>query len=502
MKFFEQNCNFKILVVDDTPALLFTTVKILKEAKFDVYSAKDGEECMKRLSEINPDIILLDVMLPDINGRDLSRLIKNNPEFSAVFVILISSHNIDSDKIAEGLEDGADGYISRPISNRELLARIVSYCRIISSDRKSKDLYVQFHALFSSMQEGVYLHEMVYDNNGKAIDYRVVDANEASEIQLNIKTDYAIGKLATVLYNTSEAPFLDVYDGVVNTGKPVTFEQYFEPMDKYFLISVYTPSKGKFVTTFTNITERKKGEMALLAKNEELHRVNSEKDKFFSIIAHDLKSPFNSIYGFSELIMDEAKKKNLDGVEEYASIILQSSKHAMELLKNLIEWAQSQTGRLVFNPEYLDMTLLMRNIGASFKNMALHKEVTINYSLSPRTILFADKAMISSVMRNLISNALKFSNLRGTIDVSIEKNGNEFVVKVSDKGIGIPSDILTKLFKIDDGCTRPGTSNEKGTGLGLILCKEFIEYHKGKIWVESKEHIGSTFYFTIPVLAD
>lgn len=234
-----------------------------------------------------------------------------------------------------------------------------------------------------------------------------------------------------------------------------------------------------------------------MRKNRDLEKLNAEKDKFFSIIAHDLKSPFNSIVGLSEMLVDQISKKDYDGIEKYARIILQSSHRAMNLLMNLMEWAQSQTGRMEPNPESFDLIEFIHDITPLFEDIAGQKGITIKKELPQKATVFADQAMINTVLRNLISNAIKFTRQGGEIILSVTKNENKCTVSVKDNGIGIPKERVEKLFRIEESESTAGTANEKGTGLGLILCKEFIEKHDEKIWVESEEGKGSTFYFSL-----
>lgn len=247
-----------------------------------------------------------------------------------------------------------------------------------------------------------------------------------------------------------------------------------------------------------DITERKKAEDELKENEARLLELNATKDKFFSIIGHDLKNPFNAILGFSGILMDQMKENNYDRIEEFASYIHESSKRAMDLLLNLLEWARSQTGKMEFNPEYADIAALINKTTQLLNDSARQKAITISSALPVKTNVFVDKAMVSTILRNLISNAVKFTNPGGEIVVSAELKQNELLVAVKDKGVGIGKNNLEKLFRIEESYSTTGTNNEKGTGLGLILCKEFIEKHKGKIWAESEEGVGSQFYFTIP----
>jgi signal transduction histidine kinase/DNA-binding response OmpR family regulator len=491
--------SFKILVVDDTPEILDITTRTLRKADYTVFEAINGAECMELLHRENPDILLLDVILPDVNGKELAKEIKKMPAFSSVFIFLLSGLKTSTQDISEGLEEGADGYITRPVNSRELLARVASACRIVRAERLSAEALFKYHSLFSCMQEGLYLHEMVYGEEGKPIDYRIIEANPISEELLNIKPEEAIGKLASELFGTDQAPFLEIYTKVVETGEPVSFEKYFAPMKKYFQVSAFSTGKESFATAFYDISLRKVAEEKLKHKNAELHKINAEKDMFFSILAHDLRSPFNSILGFGELLVEEVSEKQYGNIEEYAGVILKSSQNAVNLLSNLMEWAQSQTGRMEFKPENFEIIDLITDVEALFDGIARQKSIVIVNDFPSNANVCADKAMINTVCRNLISNAIKFSKPGGKIVLSIVENPSGILVGVSDNGIGISQQNIEKLFRIDEKYSTAGTHNEKGTGLGLILCKEFIEKHGGNIWVESKENNGSSFYFTLPL---
>ncbi|MDP2235207.1 MAG: PAS domain S-box protein [Bacteroidales bacterium] len=252
-----------------------------------------------------------------------------------------------------------------------------------------------------------------------------------------------------------------------------------------------------FLTTAIDITKRKHAEEALRKSETKLRELNAQKDKFFSIIAHDLRSPFSAIIGLSDLLTDQIKDKDYAGIDLYAKMIGQSSQKALDLLMNLLEWTRAHTGRMVFNPEKFILTDLIEDNKLLFDLIAGQKDIIIKNVLPKEITVFADKSMISTVLRNLISNAIKFSGKGGEINISVEKNANEILVSISDNGVGIAPKRLDKLFRIDESDSTPGTNNEKGTGLGLILCKEFVEKHGGKIWVESEEGKGSTFYFTL-----
>jgi PAS domain S-box-containing protein len=250
-----------------------------------------------------------------------------------------------------------------------------------------------------------------------------------------------------------------------------------------------------------DISERKKAEQQIKIKNQELFNLVAEKDKFFSIIAHDIRNPFHSIIGLSEFLLKRVKENNLNGVEKYAESIQQSSQRIMDLLTNLMLWSHSQTGRMNFKPEHLELVNLVNEVALLFTETIKNKSIELKKVLSPNTYVYADKSMISTILRNLISNAIKFSFPGGEILISTVESENGVTIQIRDSGVGIPEESIEYLFRIDQNYSTPGTLREQGTGLGLILCKEFVEKHGGKIWVESKSNTtdkGSTFYFFIP----
>ncbi|HEY5533361.1 MAG TPA: tetratricopeptide repeat-containing sensor histidine kinase [Ignavibacteria bacterium] len=232
--------------------------------------------------------------------------------------------------------------------------------------------------------------------------------------------------------------------------------------------------------------------------SEELKKLNKTKDKFFSIIAHDLRNPFNSIIGFSDLLANNYDSFDDNEKKEMLFNIKDSSLIAHELLENLLQWSRSQSGTMQVSPEDIDLNeIALENVGllrhtSQFKEVFLHSEIHSN------TMAYADLKMISTVIRNLMSNGIKFTPKGGEVKISAKKEKDFVKVSISDTGIGIKKESIEKLFRIDDSYKRAGTEGEEGSGLGLIVCKEFIEKNGGKIWVESEQDQGSRFIFTIP----
>ena len=233
-------------------------------------------------------------------------------------------------------------------------------------------------------------------------------------------------------------------------------------------------------------------------KNRQLDELNASKDKFFSIIAHDLRSPFTTLLGSTDLLLENFETYTPAEFKEDLSYLQAAAKKLYALLENLLAWSRIQRGAMPCVPETLDLYDLVQENLRLFLPKAEQKQIALALRLSPETLIYADYSMISTVLRNLIANALKFTRPGGSVTFSAKQVGRTVVVAVADTGVGIAPDVLPQLFRIDVHYTKPGTAGEEGTGLGLILCKELVEKNAGQIWVESKAGAGTTFAFTLP----
>ena len=230
-----------------------------------------------------------------------------------------------------------------------------------------------------------------------------------------------------------------------------------------------------------------------------LKEVNANKDKFFSIVAHDLKSPFVGLLGLTEMLETDYDDFSEDERREFIHSLYEISKNTFELLEGLLEWARAKQGRMSFAPKEFNLFHLTDSLVNLLKANALKKEITIKNYVDINTLVFADRDMISTVLRNLLANAIKFTPKNGNIAINSVLEDNKIKISVKDSGIGNSASNQAKLFRIDVTHTTLGTNEEKGTGLGLILCKELIENHGTNIWVESELGKGSTFIFTLPL---
>lgn len=243
--------------------------------------------------------------------------------------------------------------------------------------------------------------------------------------------------------------------------------------------------------TLQDITERKQLE-------DELSLLNKKKDRFFSIISHDLKSPFNAIVGITEILQNDFDGMSRGEVVQFINLLSTSTKRALDLLNNLLIWSRIQLGTILFNPEKIILHEKIKQQLEKFSTAINEKSLVVNNNLSHDIIITADGEMLNTILSNLISNAVKFNQSGGEINFSAQHEGKMILVAVEDSGIGLTSDDITKLFKIETHVTEIGNGREKGTGLGLVLCHEFIKIHGGTISVISEPMKGSIFSFTLP----
>jgi two-component system, sensor histidine kinase and response regulator len=361
-----------VLIVDDNPNDLQIIGNILKAVNYKIAVFTGAYDALEFIKKKQPDIIILDIMMPDTDGYELCRQIKQLDFAREIPVIFISALRETVD-IVKGFEIGGMDYITKPFRKEEVLSRVNAHLTIFKQKKELNKL------------------------------------------------------------------------------------------------------------------------------NETLKDSNSTKDKFFSIIAHDLKNPLGAFKNVTSFLLKNFNTLQEEEKLDFIDLMNQSAHHVYSLLENLLNWSRSQTGRMEFNPEKFDLSMIVNDSIQLLKITADKKEITLINNIAPGTMIFADINMITTVVRNLISNAIKFTHKDGSISVSGYNNINGFIqVEVSDTGIGMNEDIKQKLFNIKHHHTTLGTGNEKGTGLGLILCKEFVEKNNGKIWVESEFNKGSKFCFTIP----
>ncbi|HPE56844.1 MAG TPA: HAMP domain-containing sensor histidine kinase [Bacteroidales bacterium] len=260
-------------------------------------------------------------------------------------------------------------------------------------------------------------------------------------------------------------------------------------------------SKTKFAAKPETIEagEKTSETIQTVSTEEELRLLNATKDKFFSIIAHDLKNPFNSLLGFSDLLVNDFDQYEKDDIKRFLKIMHDSSKHGFNLLENLLQWSRTQTGRIAFIPSKVIINDILTGCVDLLKPTADNKQIKIYMEVPENIEVTGDIEMLSTVFRNLISNAIKFTPENGRIKIKVRLLTQRAEISVIDTGVGIAPENIANLFRIDKQVSTLGTKNEKGTGLGLILCKEFVDKHKGIIKVSSERKNGTEFKVFLPL---
>jgi len=390
----------KILIVDDIPKNIQVVGNILQEKDYDIYFANDGKTAINQARNNDFDLILLDIMMPEMDGFEVCEYLKRDAHTQDVPIIFLTAKT-DSESTVKGFKLGGVDYITKPFNGTELLARIETH------------LNLKF-----TRQRLEHTNKQLAEKNMQI---------EKQQIQLQ-----------------------EAYEKLSESEK-------------------------------------------------HLRELNATKDKFFSIVAHDLKNPFNTLIGFSDVLVNNYDALGIEQMKEIHQHILSASRRGFNLLENLLEWSRAQTGRIKWKPEIIDLKDVIGDIMELLVSTANSKQIELIDNIPENSLVFADNNMINTVIRNLISNALKFTLPNGKVIVSCQQESMMRLISVEDNGLGISDEDQQKLFRIDVNHSTVGTADEKGTGLGLILCKEFIEKNNGTIWIESQLGKGSKFIFTLPV---
>jgi len=356
-----------------------------------------------------------------------------------------------------------------------------------------------------------YIHTIL-DNMGDSVfvkddQSRLVLVNDACCEMFGLPREEIMGKtLAEHVSPDERESFLKIDSQVLADGKENINEETLTVRGAETMIistrkSRYVDASGKrfLVGVVRDITASKKAEQALKQSEMQLTELNATKDKLFSIMGHDLRAPLNNILGLSELLIERVRKSDTEKSVEYLEIIKVSVKNTLALLDNLLNWAKSQTGEINYKPEKIDLSTTIRQVIELLDPIARTKNISLSQIASEGIEIYTDERMLKTILRNLISNAIKFTKSGGSIIVSVVTEKNQVQFSVSDNGLGINAEVSKKLFKVSANTSSLGTANEKGSGLGLALCKEFVKKLGGDIWLKSKEGDGSDFRFTLPL---
>ncbi len=518
----------KILIVEDQDLIADNVTKILKENNFEVSDiAKTASEGEKAINRNRPDLILMDITLEgEVDGVQAAKDIKSKHKIPIIF---LTAHK-GGLNFNKAKKIGADGYLIKDTSlNEQLLLQIDFVLSRYKMEKALVESEEKFRKIAKAANEGIIL----IDSEGKVSFWNDVASRIFGYTSEEIKGKNLHYLVAPEKYmkdyylaykrfrETGEGPVVGdnrELEGLRKDGSIVPLlvsVQSLEIDGSWNAVGVVRDisdlkeKEAKIQAQMKDLEESKKalekrsGEIEAL--NEQLkesetglREMNAAKDKFFSIIAHDLKSPLGAFRSTTELLHQDYDDFGDEDRREFIELMNNSAKQLFELLENLLEWARSQTGRISYEPELIDVTELFVSNADIFKQAAEEKGVEIVIVPEKRVFTFADPNMINGVIRNLIANAIKFSYPDGKIKLDARDSGaEEVVISCTDTGVGMSEEDKNKLFRIDVNHTTPGTNNEKGTGLGLVVCKEFVEKNGGRIWLETKKDVGSSFFFTL-----
>ncbi len=369
---------------------------------------------------------------------------------------------------------------------------------------KSKERYKQFSKQFEAILD--HLPALVFykdkENNFIRVNKYMADAFKKTKSELE-------GLNLTALFDEEVAGKYFIEDiEVINSGiARLNIQEKLETPDGIKWVNTskipFVDDTGKIsgiIGILTDITEHKQAEIIILQKNQELQELNQTKDKFFSIIAHDLKGPFSVLIGISDLIIDNIEYYDKQKIKSLIISLNLAANNTFKLLQNLLEWSQVQRGKI--KPELMELNLkdILSSANSLFSDMAKNKKVLFQNNVTSDFLVHCDLNMTNTIIRNLVSNAIKFTSEQGVVTISAKHNGQFVEIQVKDEGVGIPPENIPYLFSIEKNISTRGTKDEKGTGLGLLLCKELVKKQGGTIWAESIVGKGSTFYFTLKKL--
>lgn len=491
----------KILVIDDNTDFVAGIRILLARENCIVYEAFNGKQGLEVLEKSNPDIVLLDMIMPVMDGQETLKQIRQNPTHDGVLVVLLSGIKTSTDDQASGLESGADGYITRPISNRELLARIRTFIRLKLTEKSLSISEEKYRMLFNTMIIGYAHHQIILDDKGMPIDYQFLEVNPEFEKQTGAKAQDVVGKRVMEVFPETEEKWIERYGQVALTGKAMRFVDYSSRIDKFFEVYAFSPNKGEFSTLFYDVTKRELNEARNHKYREELQRINQAKDKLFSIIAHDLRSPLNAIMGLLEILDEQYQTLTTAEIQKIIKSSRQTSLNLYSLIDNLLQWARLQKDHLVFKPIGVNLADAVRECVSLYHPLATRKQVNMLFDIPDRMMAYADPQMLNVIIRNLISNAIKYTKSGGEIHIHAQLDPSGFLtLRFKDNGIGMNPELLKTIFDKETESSRPGTEGETSTGLGLMLVREFVSMHGGKIQAESEEEKGSTFTVRLPAM--
>lgn len=469
-----------VLIVDDQPKNLQLAASVLN-AHYKLLLADGGQKALKIAAEKQPDLILLDVMMPGISGYEVCQQLKENPQTAAIPVIFLTAKNEEED-ILQAFEVGGVDYVTKPFKAREVLARIKTQISLRQAEKRLRQVIdLVPHRLFAKDAED-----------------RIVLANNATAAFYNSTVEELVGKQepevenGTYLQNTDETNNCEEQLKLSN-GKT----HYYQTTKLPFTFS--GTELPALLEIAVDVTALKEQQQEISDLNRSLMQHNTYKDKLLSIIAHDLRGPLGGAVGLLDLIHKNQEKLSKEKILDYVAKLKDSTGHTLELLNNLLLWTQNQFERVSIKPTNLNLHTELQRVLKQLSHQASAKQVQLHCNASQTLQVHADADMLQTILRNLISNAIKFTPGGKSVHITAEATLGFMDVQVQDEGVGISEENLQKLQQETPvNHSTFGTNREKGSGLGLSLCRDFIKLHGGQLHIKSTEGVGSCFSFTIP----
>ena len=500
----------------------------LVQSKLFLHTFNSISECIS-ITDMNDIIIYVNKSFASTYGYDVNELIGKHVE------ILRSAKNdpvVLNEILPKTIQEGWRGRIwNKRKSGEEFFIEL--YTTIVRDEKENpvalvgvaRDLTKQIEAE-EKLAEAQNKYKDLFHNIKAAVyestpDGKLIDLNPAGMELLGIKSRDQLANVDITrdLYLNLEDQ-ASIHEEVEKNGYVKDYELNLKTLNGEIITVRETSTaikdkSGKVVAyrgILRDITETKRNEdklkqlverleyvnSQLHQSEEELKSTNATKDKFFSIIAHDLRSPFSSLLSFSEFLVEDIETLEKAETKLFAEKIHEAAQSVFSLLENLLQWSRIQSGKIPYNPAGFNITAKINQVIKLLSNNADNKKIKIVNECLNNTVVFADDDMLSSVIQNLLSNAIKFTNTGGVIVFRSNILKDEIEISITDNGVGMKEEDIKKLFRLDAHLTTYGTNEEKGSGLGLLLCQEMIERNRGKISVESKLGKGTTFTFTLP----
>ncbi|MGC9375406.1 MAG: tetratricopeptide repeat-containing sensor histidine kinase, partial [Bacteroidales bacterium] len=401
--------------------------------------------------------------------------IANNYNNLAKLYIEIKEYNTAKNYLTNSIK------LAKSVNDVEVLIEAYEFMYTIFTNQNNYKNALEYYKLYSDMHDSIFKLQ----NSNKVAELKIKHETENLEIENEVlKKDNKI-QLLELNRQKNQKKYLIAFTILILT------------------LAILSFSRFRLKKRTSNLLETKNNQLRqanqkLRESEKNLKELNATKDKFFSIIAHDLKNPFQSLLGFSEVLYKNVNNLSKDEIEEYSKMIFESSQNLFNLLGNLLEWSKSQLGSTKLSPENIKLTETLNETLSILNISAQKKQIHIDTKIPEEIYVYADKNVLSTILRNLISNSIKFTEQNGIIKIDSTEQKNKIAITVSDNGKGISDEDLKNLFRIDYSLSTKGTNDETGTGLGLILCKELISQSGGEIWVNSTLGQGSEFTFTLP----